>query len=157
GALGELSQELDEAPDVRVVERGLDLVQKVEGARAREEEREEERDRPERLLAAREKREARDALARRLQLDLDPGLLAFPLRLAAYEPALAAREEGARDLREVALDGGVGPLEATLDGPGQVVSELGELLERPFEILPLHGQLLEALLLAGVFLGSERV
>ena len=58
------AQELDEARDVRVVERGLDLVEEVEGARPREEEREEERDRPERLLAAGEEREPRDALAR---------------------------------------------------------------------------------------------
>src|SRR5437870_9772407 len=46
----------DEAPDVRVVESGLDLVQQVEGARSREEEREQERDRPERLLSAGEQR-----------------------------------------------------------------------------------------------------
>src|SRR5580765_6839119 len=33
--VGVASQQLDEAADVRVVERGLDLVQQVEGARAR--------------------------------------------------------------------------------------------------------------------------
>ena len=74
--VGEAPEELDEAPDVRVVEGRLDLVEQVEGARPREEEREEERDRAERLLAAREKREPRDPLAGRLELDLDAVLLA---------------------------------------------------------------------------------
>src|SRR4029079_2525371 len=51
------TQQFDEPSDVRVVERGLDLVEKVEGARPREEEREQEGDRAERLLAPGEKRE----------------------------------------------------------------------------------------------------
>jgi hypothetical protein len=51
-AVGVAAEQLDEAADVRVVERGLDLVEEVERARPREEEREEERDRAERLLAA---------------------------------------------------------------------------------------------------------
>src|SRR4051794_14807444 len=53
-AVGELAQERAEAADVRIVERRLDLVEEVERARPREEEREQERDRPHRLLAARE-------------------------------------------------------------------------------------------------------
>ena len=53
-AVGVAAQKLDEAADVVVVERSLDLVQQVERARPREEEREQERDRSERLLAARE-------------------------------------------------------------------------------------------------------
>src|SRR5581483_533992 len=64
-AVGVAAQELDEAADVRVVERDLDLVEEVERARPREEEREEERDRAERLLAAGEEREPRHLLARR--------------------------------------------------------------------------------------------
>ena len=46
------AQQLDEAADVRVVERRLDLVQEIERARPGEEQREEEGDRPQRLLAA---------------------------------------------------------------------------------------------------------
>ena len=53
GPVGEPPEELDESADVGVVERGLDLVQEVERARPREEVREQERDRAERLLAAR--------------------------------------------------------------------------------------------------------
>ena len=79
-ALGEAAQEPDEAADVRVVERRLDLVEEVERARPREEEREEERQRAERLLAAGEKREPADALAGRAQLDLDARLLILPFR-----------------------------------------------------------------------------
>ena len=80
GAVGVATQQLHEAGDVRVVERGLDLVEEVEGARLREEEREQERDRTERLLAAGEQRQPRDPLARRPQLDLDPGLGIPPRR-----------------------------------------------------------------------------
>ena len=100
-AVGVAAEELDEARDVRVVERSLDLVEEVERARPREEEREEERDRAERLLAAGEEREARDALAGRPELDLDARLAALVLRLDEPQPALAAGEERRRDLLEV--------------------------------------------------------
>src|SRR4029077_16001751 len=72
-----LPQERGEAADVRVVEGGLDLVEKVERARSREEQGEQEGNRAESLLAAREKRKARDPLAGRAELDLDPGLLSL--------------------------------------------------------------------------------
>ena len=61
----------DRACDVRVVQRRLDLVEEVERARPRQEEREQERDRAQRLLAAREQREPGHALAARPELDLD--------------------------------------------------------------------------------------
>src|SRR5439155_15328312 len=77
GPVGEAPQQRDEPPDVRVVERRLHLVEQVERTRPREEEREEERDRPERLLAAGEQREPRDPLTGRLELDLDAGLFAL--------------------------------------------------------------------------------
>ena len=57
-AVGEAAQELDEAADVRVVQRRLDLVEQVERRRPREEDREQERDRGQRLLAAGEQRQA---------------------------------------------------------------------------------------------------
>ena len=74
-AIGVPAQQLDEAGDVRVVESRLHLVEEVKRAWLREEEREEERDRAEGLLAAREESESRDPLARRAELDLDAGLL----------------------------------------------------------------------------------
>ena len=98
-------QKLDETADVGVVERGFDLVQEIERARLREEEREQERDRAERLLAAGEHSQARDALPCRPQLDLHPGFAALLLRLDEPEPALAAREERRGDVLEVRGDG----------------------------------------------------
>jgi hypothetical protein len=50
--VGVAAEELDEATDVCVVERGLDLVEQVERVRLRQEEREQEGDRAESLLAA---------------------------------------------------------------------------------------------------------
>src|SRR5689334_7074196 len=75
-SVGVAAEQLDEAADVRVVERRLDLVEEIEGTRPREEEREQEGDGTESLLAAGEERELRDALAHRAQLDLDSRLAA---------------------------------------------------------------------------------
>src|SRR5438094_7061497 len=68
------AQQRDEAADVRVVERGLDLVEQIERTGPSEEQREEERDGSECLLAARQERQALHLLAGRPQLDLDAGL-----------------------------------------------------------------------------------
>ena len=151
-AVGVLAQQACEAADVRVVERGLDLVEEVERARPREEEAEEERDRAERLLAARQQRQPRDALADRAQLDLDPRLLALVLGLGEAQPSLAAGEQGRRDLGEVLLDRGEGLLEAALDRLGEVAAELLELLEAALEVGALGRQLVEPLLLGLVLL-----
>src|SRR5207253_10209910 len=61
-----------EAIEVEVVERRLDLVEDVEGTRAREEHREQERERGQRLLAAGEQGQAFGRLAGRRDLDLHP-------------------------------------------------------------------------------------
>ena len=132
------AEELDEARDVRVVERCLDLVEEVEGARPREEEREEERDRAERLLAAGEEREARDALAGGPELDLDPGLSPVLVGLDEPKPALTAREERRGDLLEVLCDRGERLREPTLDGRRQLGAQLLELLEALLEIRTLQ-------------------
>src|SRR3954467_6838491 len=70
-ALGVAAQEGEEAVDVEVVERSLDLVEDVERARLGQEDREEEGDRGHRLLTARQQRQALGRLARRRDLDLD--------------------------------------------------------------------------------------
>src|SRR3954471_1389090 len=155
--VGVRAQELREATDVRVVERCLDLVEEVERARPREEEREQERDRAEGLLAARQKRQARDALPGRAQLDLDPGLLVLLLRLGQPEPPLAAGEERCGHLAEVLLDRRERLGEAGLDRPCQVVAELLELVEALLQVGALHRELLEPLLLGVVFLLRERI
>src|SRR5207248_1943727 len=81
------------APDSRDVERGLNLVEQVERTRPREEQREEERDRAERLLAAREKRQPLHPLAGRPQLDLDPRLALLVLGVRQAQTSFAAGEE----------------------------------------------------------------
>ncbi len=58
-------QHAHEAADVRIVERRVDLVQQAEGARLREEDAEEQRQRDERALTAREQVDALRALAAR--------------------------------------------------------------------------------------------
>ena len=72
GAVGEAPDQLQEAVDVGVVERGLDLVEDVEGAGSGEEDGEDEGERDQRLLAAGEQRELAGRLAGRRDLDLDP-------------------------------------------------------------------------------------
>src|SRR5437879_13576344 len=102
-AVGGAPQQINKAADVSVVKRGLHLVEEIERARPGQEEGEQERNRTERLLAAREKREPRDLLAGRPQLDLDAGLrlLVALLRLVQPELTLAAREARRGDLLEV--------------------------------------------------------
>src|SRR5581483_1436939 len=151
------AQELGEPADVRVVERRFHLVQQVERARPREEQREEERDRAERLLAARQERQPGDALPGRPELDLDPRLLALLAVLRHPQPALPAREERRRHLVEVPLDRGERLGEARLDRVRQVVPELLELGEALLEVVALGGQLLQPRLLRLVLLLRKRV
>src|SRR5205085_4876616 len=125
--------------DVRVVERGLDLVEEVERGRPREEECEQERDRAERLLAAGQELEARHPLARRAEDDLDPrlGFVRAVLRLDELEPAVAAREQRLRDLGEVPRDRLEGVGKTLLDGLGELRPQALELLKAPLEVLAL--------------------
>src|SRR5262245_37932484 len=161
GSIGEAPQELDEPPDVGVVERCLDFVEEIERARPGEEEREQERDRAERLLAAREQRQPRDALARRPQLDLDARLsyvaVSVRLRLGQPQSPLAAREECRRNLGKVRLYGGEGLGEAPFHRLGQLTAERLQLGEAALEISTLLSELLELLLLARVLLLREGV
>src|SRR4051812_4128099 len=151
-AIGVRAEQLREAADVRVVERRLDLVEEVERARPREEEREQECDRAQRLLPTGEQRQPRDALTGRAELDLDARLLFLILGLRHAEPPVSAGEEGGRDLGEVPLDRLEGLGEAGLDGAGEVVAKLLELVEALLEVGALDRELLEPLLLRLVFL-----
>ena len=67
----ELVEHPHEAADVRVVERRVHLVEQAERARLREEDAEQQRQRDERALAAREQVDALRALAARRRVDLD--------------------------------------------------------------------------------------
>src|SRR4051794_10094867 len=70
-AVREPAQDAEEAVDVQIVERRLDLVEDVERARLGEEDREQERERGQRLLATREQAQALGGLAGGRDLDLD--------------------------------------------------------------------------------------
>jgi hypothetical protein len=70
----ELLDEPEEAVQVDVVERGLDLVHHVEGRRAAAEHGEQVRQRGEAALATRQQRQLLHVLAARLGLDLDAGV-----------------------------------------------------------------------------------
>src|SRR5262249_52036876 len=133
------------------------LVQQVERARTREEQREQERDRTERLLAARQEREPRHLLAGRTELDLDPGLALFVLRLGQPQPALTAREERGGNLGEVRLHGSEGAGEALRTRAPQVVAQLLEFFRARLQVGALPRQLGEPLLLLVVLLLRERV
>ena len=72
--VAELVHEIEEAVQVHVVERGLDLVEQVEGRRPGAEHGEQERHRGQRALTTGEQRQPADVLARRARLHLDPGV-----------------------------------------------------------------------------------
>src|SRR5262249_6625448 len=147
----------DEASDVRVVERGLDLVEEIERTRPSEEEREEERDRAQRLLAAGEQRKARHLLAGGTELDLDARGLVLLLGVGQAQPALAAGEQRRRALGEVRLDVRERLGEPLLDRARQVVAQLLELREARLEVLPLRRELDQPFLLLFVLLLRQRI
>jgi chromosome segregation protein len=92
------AQKVQEAADVEVVKRRLDLVEDVERTRPGEEDGEQESDGGHRLLAAGEQRQALHRLARGGDLDLDPEQLL--LLLGELRPA------GKRVTRLSLLSGG---------------------------------------------------
>ena len=88
GAVAVAADELEEAVDVEVVQRGLDLVQDVERARPGQEDGEHEGQGDEGLLAAGEQREPLHRLAGRGHLDLDARLCGDFLRRLTRAPRL---------------------------------------------------------------------
>src|SRR4029078_12459694 len=110
-----------EAPDVRVVERSVDLVDQAERARPVLEDREHQRHRGQRLLAAGEELYALQALAPRLRDGGDDALargddVAASRERGAlveqHQAGLAAAEERREGLLEVLVDDGERLLEA---------------------------------------------
>ena len=103
------AEQVEETIDVEVIERRLDLVEDVEGARAREEHGEEERERGHRLLPTGEQGQPLHRLAggRDLDLDAEQILIAGPVL-----PAGAGVDIGVLGpLRGIALEHRDGPAE----------------------------------------------
>src|SRR6478736_6176420 len=73
GVIAQLAEDLDEAAEVDVIERGLDLIHDVERAGAGLEDRDEHRDGGEGTLASGKQRQPLDLLAGWTRLDLDAG------------------------------------------------------------------------------------
>ena len=90
--MAELAHQAEEAVEVDVVERGLDLVHQVEGRGPAAEDGEEEGQRGHGALAAREQRDPAHVAAGRAHLDLDPRVEQV-LGLGQHHAARAAREE----------------------------------------------------------------
>src|SRR5918999_3293831 len=174
------ADQLEEAVDVDVVERGLDLVQDVERARPGQEDGEHERQRHERLLAARQQRQPLGGLAGRRHLDLDAGLalllLLVRIRLGRVrgvlagdhraravlgvdepQPAAAAREQVLDDVLEVLGGRLEGLLEALPDPPVGLLYEARELGEGGLQVAALALELLDVRDSLLVLLLGERV
>src|SRR5918999_27357 len=160
------ADQLEEAVDVDVVERGLDLVQDVERARPGQEYGEHERQRHEGLLAARQQRQPLGGLAGRRNLDLDAGLalllLLVRIRLGRVRGVLAgdhraravlgvdepqaaatAREQVLDDVLEVLGSRLEGLLEALPDAAVGLLDEALELREGGLEVAALALELLD--------------
>ena len=103
-AVEHAAQHLDEPADVGVVERRVDLVEQAERARLVAEDREHQRDRGQRLLAAGEQLHALQALARRRGDDVDAAFerIAF---VEQRDAGAAAAEQRRERLLEVGVDG----------------------------------------------------
>ena len=131
------ADELEEAVDVDVVEGGLDLVQDVERARPREEDGEHERQRHERLLAARQQGQPLGGLARRGHLDLDARLalllLLVRVGLGRVRGVLAGDHRAGTVLGVDEPQAAAATGEQVLD---DVLEVLGRRLERLLEALP---------------------
>ena len=112
--VGDLLDEAAEAVDIGVVERRVDLVQHADRRRVGEEHGEEQRERGQRLLAARQQRQHLQPLARRARHDLEPGVERIVV-LGRGADGPAAAEEPREQLAEMLVDlleGGEQPLAA---------------------------------------------
>src|SRR4029079_13134061 len=98
------------------------------------EDREEQRDGREGLLAARQEHQALQALARRLDVDLQTAVEGILVLHEADVAASAAEEQGER-LVEVGADGFEGLDEALARGPVDAADRLLEGLDRVGEVL----------------------
>ena len=156
GVLAQLLVDLQQAAEVGVVERGLDLVEDVERRGPGLEERHQERHRDQRPLAAGEQREPLDLLARRPGLDLDAGG-EHVAGVGEHETALAAGEEPGEGLVEGLLHVGVGLGEDLLDARVDLADDVEEVLAGALEVLELLGEELVPLLHRRELLERERV
>jgi hypothetical protein len=144
------------APDVLIVERRVDLVQQAEGTRLRQEDAEQQRQRHEVALAARQEVNALRALAARRRMDLD---VAIQRRVGVLEleVALATAEQRHEDLTEVLADLRERRHEQLARGRVDLADRQRQRLLCRVQIRPLRRKELEALQLLLVLLDRQRV
>src|SRR5213594_3847965 len=131
--------QLVEAPDVGLVEGSVHLIEQAERRRPDQEQRKDEGDGRERLLAPGEQAERLQLLSGRLDHDLDPGLAAL-LRLGLLQAGLAAREELREHLGELLVGGREGLLEAPARSPDELRDRAPEVVERALQVGALANQ-----------------
>ena len=143
--VAEFAHEGQEAAQVHVVERGLDLVHHVEGRGPAAEHREQEGQRGHRALAAREQRHPPDIAAGRAHLYLDAGVEEI-VGLQEDQPTRAAREQHRDQRREVLVHVGRGGGERRHDLVIERAHDLVEFPPRAAHVVDLCLELLVALL-----------
>ena len=147
----ELGDQAEEAVQVHVVERGLDLVHHVEGRGPAAEHGEQIGQRREGSLATGQQGELLDVLAARLGLDLDAGVEQV-VRIGQHELADATREQHREQALEVDAHVGESRREHRLDlhvdgldDPGQLTARVADVFELGFEERVAFLQLIELL------------
>src|SRR4051794_35518952 len=136
GLLAHLTQEIAEALDIGIVERRVDFVQHADRRRVGQEYREDQRQRGQRLLAAREKRHRLRLLAGRARHDVEAGLE----RILGFDE-LQFRRAAAEQQREQLLETRVDLLERGKQALAPLFVEIADrgaqLLDRFVEIVAL--------------------
>ena len=155
GAPRHLVQKIAKARDVGVVQRRVDLIEHADRRGVGQKHPEDQRQRRQRLLAPRQKRQRRQFLARRLAHDLQPrlqGIVAFH----QHQIGLAAAKQVGEQQAEVfvhLLERGQQPLTPFAVQPGDPGPQL---LDRLFQIgLFADQSVMLVLHLAGILLGAQ--
>ena len=151
-----LAHEADEALVVDLVERGIDLIEQAEGARLVAKDREEERERGERALAAGEQSDRLRLLAWRLRDDLDPALEDVFL-IEQLDSGAPAAEERLEDLDEIDVDRRERLAEELARGDVDLADRLPQRLDCLNQIVALRAEEVLALFELLVLLDREDI
>src|SRR4249920_907520 len=131
--------DLQQTTEVRVVERGLYLVQDVERAGSCDEERYQETDRHQSTFPSGQQRKALDLLPRRPRLDVNSGRQPVA-GLGQDQPTFTAREESREHALERCRDIGIGLGEDPLDSVVDLDDDVEEVPPSLPQILQLLGE-----------------
>ena len=142
-ALRQRAQRVGEAADVRLVQRGVHLVQDAERHRVDAEHGEQQRHPGQRPLPAREHRQPLQPLARRSHHDLDPARRLAVRPVAQLQRCRSAGEQEPAELVESLADGREGGIELLGDVGVQAADQLLGGGDGLAEVRVLGGQVVE--------------